>query len=224
MLPEIKRIYRFSDFTLDASEHRLLQGNREIYLPPRTFETLLYLVNRHGHLVRKNELLETLWADSFVTENALTRCIKEVREALADDFHQPRYIRTFPRVGYKFIADVEEITSKSHDEEKGPAATEVAIKPLTSESPGENANVEERMVAPPKAVHEQAKAKRSSRLSAPTVLLASIIAVSLLGLGLLAYYSRTRQVTPAPQITSIAVLPFKPLAVGARESDHSAAN
>ena len=217
MLPEIKRIYRFSDFTLDASEHRLLQGNREIYLPPRTFETLLYLVNRHGHLVRKNELLETLWADSFVTENALTRCIKEVREALADDFHQPRYIRTVPRLGYKFIADVEEITPKSHDEEKGPAATEVAIKPLISESPGENAKVDERMVAPPKAVHKQAKAKRSSHLATSTVLLAAIIAVSLLGLGLLAYYSRTRQVTPASQITSIAVLPFKPLAAGARD-------
>jgi DNA-binding winged helix-turn-helix (wHTH) protein/TolB-like protein/Tfp pilus assembly protein PilF len=218
MLPEIKRIYRFSDFTLDASEHRLLQGSREVYLPPRTFETLLYLVNRHGHLVKKNELLDTLWADSFVTENALTRCIKEVREALADDAHQPRYIRTIHRVGYKFIADVEEITPRSHDDEKGFAANEVvAIKPLANETPGENDNVAERVVALAEPVHDQATEKSSSRLSTLTVLLPSIVAVSLVGLGLLAYYSRTRRVTPAPQPTSIAVLPFKPLAAEARD-------
>src|SRR4029453_2236273 len=105
MLPAVKRIYRFADFTLDMSEHRLLRGAEEIYLQPKTFETLLYLVARHGHLVTKNELLETLWADAFVTENALTRCVKEVREALGDDAHQPRYIKTIHRVGYKFITD-----------------------------------------------------------------------------------------------------------------------
>jgi DNA-binding winged helix-turn-helix (wHTH) protein/TolB-like protein/Tfp pilus assembly protein PilF len=218
MLPEIKRIYRFSDFTLDASEHCLLHGNREIYLPPRTFETLLYLVNRHGHLVTKNELLETLWADSFVTENALTRCIKEVREALADDFHQPHYIRTVHRVGYKFIADVEEITPKSDDDEKGSTSTEVAaIKPLANETPGDNAKVGERVVALAEPVHDQARATSSPRPLALTVLLASVIAVSLFGLMLLVYYSRTRQVKPAPQITSIAVLPFKPLGAEARD-------
>lgn len=213
MLTEIKRTYKFSDFTLDASEHRLLQGNREIYLPPRTFDTLLYLVNRHGHLVTKNELLETLWADSFVTENALTRCIKEVREALADDFHQPRYIRTVHRVGYKFIADVEEITPQSDDDKKELAATEV----IPNESPGQIGEVAERGAAPADPARDQEREKSRSRLSALTVLVASIVAVSLVGFGLLAYYSRTSQVTPAPQITTIAVLPFKPLAAEARD-------
>ena len=213
MLTEIKRTYKFSDFTLDASEHRLLQGNREIYLPPRTFDTLLYLVNRHGHLVTKNELLETLWADSFVTENALTRCIKEVREALADDFHQPRYIRTIHRVGYKFIADVEEISPPSHDDEKGLVATEV----VPNESPGQNVEVAERVAAPAEPARDQAREKRSSRPPSLTVIVGSIAALSLVGFGLLAYYSRPSQVMPAPQITSIAVLPFKPLAAGARD-------
>lgn len=209
MLTEIKRTYKFSDFTLDASEHRLLQGNREIYLPPRTFDTLLYLVNRHGHLVTKNELLETLWADSFVTENALTRCIKEVREALADDFHQPRYIRTVHRVGYKFIADVEEITPQSQDDEKGLG--------VTNESPGQIGEVAERVAAPAEPARDKAREKSSSRLSVLTVIVGSIIALSLVGFGLLAYYSRTSQVSPTPQTTSIAVLPFKPLATEARD-------
>src|SRR5262245_11286630 len=111
MIALVKRIYRFADFTLDVSEHRLLRESEEIYLQPRTFETLLYLIEHHGHLATKAELLDTLWANTFVTENALSRCIKEVREALGDDAHQPRYIKTVPRVGYKFIADVEEAPS-----------------------------------------------------------------------------------------------------------------
>jgi DNA-binding winged helix-turn-helix (wHTH) protein/TolB-like protein/Flp pilus assembly protein TadD len=109
--PARKPIYRFGPFTLDRVERRLARDGVEIYLQPKTFDTLLYLVERHGSLVKKEEMLDSLWADAFVSENALTRCIKEVREALADDAYQPRFIKTVPRVGYRFIADVEEIAS-----------------------------------------------------------------------------------------------------------------
>src|SRR5262245_59355733 len=113
MVSAEKRIYRFGDFTIDASEHRLLRGGEELYLQPRTFSTLLYLVERHGHLIKKSELLDALWTDTFVTENALSRCIKEVREVLQDDARNPRYIKTIPRVGYKFTAEVEQISQFS---------------------------------------------------------------------------------------------------------------
>jgi DNA-binding winged helix-turn-helix (wHTH) protein/TolB-like protein/Tfp pilus assembly protein PilF len=109
MVSEVNRIYRFAEFTLNTGEQTLLRGTDEVYLQPKTFETLVYLVERHGHLVKKNELLDALWADTYVTENALTRCIKEVREALQDDAHQPRFIKTVPRIGYKFIANVEDV-------------------------------------------------------------------------------------------------------------------
>ena len=109
MVSEVNRIYRFAEFTLNTGEQTLLRGTDEVYLQPKTFETLVYLVERHGHLVKKNELLDALWADTYVTENALTRCIKEVREALQDDAHQPRFVKTVPRIGYKFIADVEDV-------------------------------------------------------------------------------------------------------------------
>jgi len=109
MVSGVNRIYRFAEFTLNTGEQTLLRGTDEVYLQPKTFETLVYLVERHGHLVKKNDLLDALWADTYVTENALTRCIKEVREALQDDAHQPRFIKTVPRIGYKFIANVEDI-------------------------------------------------------------------------------------------------------------------
>jgi len=101
--------YRFGDFILDVKEHLLTGAGQEIYLPPKTFQTLLHLVVRNGRLVTKQELLEAIWPDVVVTENALTRCIKDVRMALGDDVRQPRYIETVPRVGYKFIAAVEPV-------------------------------------------------------------------------------------------------------------------
>lgn len=101
-----EKIFRFADFTLDVSEHRLVCGEQEIYLRPKTFETLRYLVERHGHLVGKDELMNQVWADTIVTETAITHCIEEVRKALGDDAHNPRYLKTIPRMGYKFIAPV----------------------------------------------------------------------------------------------------------------------
>lgn len=107
--------YRFADFTLEVSEHRLRRSSQEIHLRPKTFETLLYLVERHGHLVGKDELLNQVWADTIVTETAMTHCIEEVRKALGDAAHNPRYLKTIPRVGYKFIAPV--IKIKEAEEE-----------------------------------------------------------------------------------------------------------
>lgn len=125
--PPRNRIYQFAGFILDVNERRLERDGQEIYLQPKTFDTLQYLVERHGSLVKKNEMMDTLWADSFVTDNALTRCIKEVREALADDAYEPRFIKTIPRVGFKFIADVDAIASL---EPRGTAATKIAVLPF----------------------------------------------------------------------------------------------
>lgn len=178
-----KHVYRFAGFTLDVGERSLLRGTAEIYLQPKTFETLVYLVEHHGHLVKKNELLDAVWAGTFVTENALTRCIKEVREALQDDAHQPRYIKTVPRVGYKFIADVEHLSPESSAKEQ----------------------------------FVQNETVKADRLNARKVVLVSIAAVVLTSLAFLIYYSKRKQAAPTPRITSIAVLPFKPLVPETRD-------
>lgn len=99
--------YRFEGFVLDVPNRRLTRRGVEIYLPPKTFETLLVLVQRHGQLVTKGALLDTVWTDTAVTDNALTQKISELREALEDDARQPRFIRTVPRVGFTFVAPVE---------------------------------------------------------------------------------------------------------------------
>jgi DNA-binding winged helix-turn-helix (wHTH) protein/TolB-like protein/tetratricopeptide (TPR) repeat protein len=197
-----KRIYRFADFTLDVNEHRLLRDSGEIYLQPKTFETLVYLIEHHGHLATKKELLDALWAETFVTENALSRCIKEVREALGDDAYQPRYIKTVPRLGYKFIADVEQ-TSNFHPE---PAST----RKFTS---GQHLN--EKIEQPVST----ARSVRYPRADFVTriVVVAAVAGVTLIVIVLLIYAARKKQPEPSPRIRSIAVLPFKPLGGNARD-------
>ncbi|HEY3383842.1 MAG TPA: winged helix-turn-helix domain-containing protein [Vicinamibacterales bacterium] len=111
MSPE-EASYRFAGFLLDVQERRLTGPGPASYLPPRTFDTLLCLLLHAGSLVTKEQLLSAVWKDAAVTDNAMTRCIREIRIALGDDAHEPRFIETVPRIGYRFIAPVERLASR----------------------------------------------------------------------------------------------------------------
>lgn len=109
------KVYRFGEFSLEVSERRLMHGEQEVPLSPKTFDTMLFLVERHGHLVTKEELLDAVWKEVAVTENAMTRCIKEIRKALSDDVQNPQFIKTIPKIGFRFIHEVN--SGNSHGEE-----------------------------------------------------------------------------------------------------------
>ena len=126
------QVYRFADLVLDPTNRRLTRAGGEIYLPPKPFDTLLLLVQRHGQLVTKRELLDTVWSDTAVTDNALTQQISELREALDDDARQPRFIRTLPRVGFTFIAAVESISGLDRTDEGRADVSEVPRADTTS--------------------------------------------------------------------------------------------
>src|SRR5215204_3656118 len=97
-------IIRFGDFSLDGAQRRLLRAGQDVYLPPKTFELLLYLVRNSGRVVPTDELLEALWPDVNVVENTLAQRIREIREGLGEAADSARFIKTVPRVGYQFIA------------------------------------------------------------------------------------------------------------------------
>ena len=101
--------YQFGDFLLDVSQRVLLSENKPVALAPKAFDTLLFLVKNHGRLVEKSELMEAVWAGSFVEEGNLPYNIRIIRKALSDDSHAPRFIETVSRRGYRFIAPVEKI-------------------------------------------------------------------------------------------------------------------
>jgi DNA-binding winged helix-turn-helix (wHTH) protein/pimeloyl-ACP methyl ester carboxylesterase len=103
-------IYQFGPFRLEVKEHRLVRGERPIPLAGKAFETLCVLVERHGTLIPKNELLAAVWPETAVEENNLDRNISTLRKALGEKTAAPRYIETVPRVGYRFVAEVTHLT------------------------------------------------------------------------------------------------------------------
>lgn len=110
--------YHFGEFTLDRANFRLLKGDQELSLPPRAFDLLVYLIDNRDRVVEKQELFERVWNESFVTDNALTRVVKEIRHELNDDAASPKYIQTIHKRGYRFIGLIAEKTlpTKSDDE------------------------------------------------------------------------------------------------------------
>jgi DNA-binding winged helix-turn-helix (wHTH) protein/tetratricopeptide (TPR) repeat protein len=111
--------YKFETFEVDDREFRLLEGEVPVQVEPKVLRLLLYLIENRNRLVRKQELLDKVWQDAMVTENALTRVIGLLRKALNDDSHVPRFIETVPTAGYRFIAKVTVL-------EEGPA-----VEPMT---------------------------------------------------------------------------------------------
>jgi DNA-binding winged helix-turn-helix (wHTH) protein/tetratricopeptide (TPR) repeat protein len=98
--------YQFGPFQLDDEAFQLTEQGQPIALEPKAFQLLLYCLRHTGRLLRKQELLDQIWSETTVGENALTRCIAQVRKALNDDSRAPRYIATVPTVGYRFLAEV----------------------------------------------------------------------------------------------------------------------
>ena len=98
--------YQFGDFRLIPGEGLLLRQDEPVPLSIKAFSTLVLLVERHGHLVSKSDLLDTIWDGSFVEEGAISRSICTIRSALGDDPKSGAFIRTVPRRGYRFVAPV----------------------------------------------------------------------------------------------------------------------
>ncbi len=93
----------FPPFRLDALDQRLYRNSDPVDLRPKAFAVLSHLLQRPGQLVTKDELLETVWPDTAVSDAVLKVCIREIREALADNPATPQFIETAHRLGYRFI-------------------------------------------------------------------------------------------------------------------------
>jgi len=75
-------------------------------IEPKVMQVLLHLARQSGEVVSKEKLLQSVWADTFVTEDVLTRSISALRKVFDDDPRHPRVIETIPKSGYRLIAPV----------------------------------------------------------------------------------------------------------------------
>jgi predicted ATPase/DNA-binding winged helix-turn-helix (wHTH) protein len=96
--------YQFGEFSLDVARGCVLKAGKEIKLRPKVYEALKYLVENSGRLIAKKELIEAVWPDTFVTDDSLVQCTVELRRALDD--HEQQLLKTVPRRGYLFTAQV----------------------------------------------------------------------------------------------------------------------
>jgi len=103
---------QFGDITLDSASRQLVRDGLPIHLSPKAFDLLCHLVERRPTAVTKDQLFELVWPGTFVVEANLTVLVTELRRALDDDPHAPRFIRTVHKHGYAFCGDVTEIAPR----------------------------------------------------------------------------------------------------------------
>src|SRR5579883_194751 len=99
-------MYRFEQFTVDPERGCLYKAGYEVKLRPKVYDALRYFVENAGRLVSKDELIQALWPETFVTDDSLVQCMVELRRALEDRTQE--ILKTVPRRGYIFAAQVTE--------------------------------------------------------------------------------------------------------------------
>lgn len=101
--------YEFGPFHLNPSKRVLQRDGVVLPLPPKTFDTLLVLLECRDRVIDKDELLRRVWEGRFIAENNLNQKISQLRKVLGKDPQHHQYIVTIPGQGYRFVADVREV-------------------------------------------------------------------------------------------------------------------
>jgi DNA-binding winged helix-turn-helix (wHTH) protein/tetratricopeptide (TPR) repeat protein len=109
-------VIRFGEFDLVAATGELRKAGLPLKIHPQPFRVLLLLAERSGQIVTREEIRRCLWGDNtFVDfEGGINFCVKQIREVLADDAENPRYLQTIPRRGYRFIAPISHAPHRDH--------------------------------------------------------------------------------------------------------------
>ena len=108
----------FGDCIFDAETRALVRAGNPVHLGPKAYRLLELLLEARPRVLSKDEIVSTLWPDTFVTDGSLANLIAEVRAALGDTANQPRFVRTIHRVGYSFCGEAVDT---------GPLAVEVRV-------------------------------------------------------------------------------------------------
>jgi DNA-binding winged helix-turn-helix (wHTH) protein/tetratricopeptide (TPR) repeat protein len=98
--------FHLADWRVQPSLNQLSTGEKTVHLRPKVMDVLTFLAGHAGQVVAKDEIIEGVWAKKFLADTALSRAIFELREALGDDPHEPVFVETIPKRGYRLVAPV----------------------------------------------------------------------------------------------------------------------
>ncbi len=204
MSSEARHVYEFGPFLLEESEHRLLRDGRLVPLPPKALETLLMLVQRSGHVVEKDEMMKTIWPDSFVEEANLTQYVFALRKALGED-NGHEYIETVSKHGYRFVADVREMGGENADPQ-----IETQVESPSIQKGEVSPTGQDKIPPPPFVGVADRPAKEAANWKRRPIFLA-IGAIVISGFLTSFFWWNTGNKTETAGVKSLAVLPFKSL-------------
>ena len=206
--------YQFGPFVLDTLQHALLRKGKPIALAPKTYDTLLLLVQNRGRMLSKGELMKALWPDSFVEESNLTQQVSMIRRALGDSASAPCYIVTVPSRGYRFVAEVlnwpEEtlgldLLEPAMESDAGEAKPRSGI-PSRPEHLGKKDGPTPRLLTAPQREH-----RRTEQSVTVMAVLAALLFLAVLAIGRSLYqrWPQTAHLQAKPR--SLAILPLQNL-------------
>jgi TolB-like protein/DNA-binding winged helix-turn-helix (wHTH) protein/tetratricopeptide (TPR) repeat protein len=187
--------YAFGPFILKPAEHELLRDGQPISLTPKTFDTLVVLVENCGRLLEKEELIQAVWHDTFVEEGNLCVTVSHLRKAFGNEH---TYIKTVSKHGYRFVAEINVV----------PAETSTVRQQDPKAVPAMHGAILDR-------ANNTMPFLRKFRL--PSLAAVSLVGGILLAIGVWLKVGTTIHATKTLEIRSLAVLPFEIL--GAKADD-----
>ena len=123
--------FHVADWVVHPTLNRITDGERTIQVEPRVMHVLTCLASRPGEVFSRDRLLDIVWADTVVCEDALTRTISELRRIFSDDPREPKVIETIRKGGYRLIAPVKIEVARSEE----PIPTDEIPSPETFRPP-----------------------------------------------------------------------------------------
>src|SRR5262245_13981575 len=192
---QVKRFYEFGPFRLDVANRLLLKDGELVTLKKKAVETLIILVERRGEVISKDELIQTLWPDSFVEESNLSQYIYLLRKTLGEG----EYIQTLSGRGYRFTAEVRETTG-APDAQSWLEGHVFAELEIPTESFG--ALVTDGPVgAPTELAESKLLAAPHKRRRRALILAAPALAAVAVGIGLWGKFTAPKSPAPEPRLT-----------------------
>jgi DNA-binding winged helix-turn-helix (wHTH) protein/tetratricopeptide (TPR) repeat protein len=190
-----RALLQFGLYEVDLQRNELRKGGLRLKLPRQSFQILVTLLKRPGEVVTRETLRQELWPDDvFVNfEGSLNSAVQKLRSVLQDTSRDPRYIETLPRVGYRFIADVESVIPVSDE------APQSAATPEPAEFPPDDTTTDEFSTVPP------VEGRSRPRLAAAVFVLIPLLILFVVYAGY--RYSRRNQQVPKAQTQPALVIP-----------------
>jgi DNA-binding winged helix-turn-helix (wHTH) protein/TolB-like protein/Flp pilus assembly protein TadD len=217
MSSKTPHFYEFGPFRLDPSAPLLLRDEHPVALTPKALETLVFLVEHGGRVVRREELIEAVWPDVEVEENNLSVNVSSLRKALGEANGGEKYIETVPRRGYRFTAPVRDVPVDSIE---FIYARRTESRIFTTEEAETSVERESAAILPESLPNVTTQRVNQRRFKTSRLVFTLSLFLVAAGYAYLYFRGTARKAeTSIPTVRSIAVLPLK--AITTNEADET---